>query len=213
MPIPANPENSRYQMNCIDCVLVQNGSFYLKEWNTHCFRHHYFAFVIVLLGESWMLFLWLNHLEPVFLFLHIGEPSIATSKMSLQWSVVGKLHHSNCNVWCGDINDVCYVLSVTVCVHWFCQCIVTKSVQNLLFKIIGEYVKFYHTSKCLWLNFFESTVVQNGAFLKRWELLYWSFMHSWICKLLLHHSVNPVHISSVVSSPWIRNVSLVHTVM
>ena len=149
---------------------------------------------------DWIIF------EPVFLFLHIGEPCIATSKMSLQWSVVFKLHHSNCNVWCGDINDVCYVLSVTVCVHWFCQCIVTKSVQNLLFIIIGEYVKYYHTSKCLWLNFFESTVVHNGAFLKWWELLYWSFMHSWICKLLLHHSVNPVHISSVVWSPWIRNV-------
>ena len=102
--------------------------------------------------------------EPVFFVLHIGEPSIATSKMSLQWSVVGKLHHSNCNVWCGDINDVCYVLSVTVCVHWFSHCIVTKSVQNLLFKIIGEYVKYYHTSKCFWLNLFESTVVQNGAF-------------------------------------------------
>ena len=46
----------------------------------------------------------------------------------------------------------------------------TKSVQNLLFKIIGEYVKYYNTCKCLWLqtsewlNFFESTVVQNGAF-------------------------------------------------
>ena len=31
MPIPADPENSRYQMNCIDCVVVQDGSFYGKE--------------------------------------------------------------------------------------------------------------------------------------------------------------------------------------
>ena len=30
-PIPSDPKNSRYQMNCIDCVLVQNGSFYGKK--------------------------------------------------------------------------------------------------------------------------------------------------------------------------------------
>ena len=56
-------------------------------------------------------------LESVYLFLHIGEPSIAISKTSLQRSVGGKLRDSNCNVLCGDISDMCYVLSVTVCVH------------------------------------------------------------------------------------------------
>ena len=58
-------------------------------------------------------------LESVLLFLHIGEPSNATSKMSIQRSAVGKLRlrHSNCNVRCDDISDVWYVLSVPVCVH------------------------------------------------------------------------------------------------
>ena len=54
-------------------------------------------------------------LESVFLFLHIGKPSVAISKMSLLRSVVVKLHDSNCNVLCGSISDVWCIVSVTVC--------------------------------------------------------------------------------------------------
>ena len=149
-------ENSSYQMNSFDCILVQNGTLCEKKWNTYCFLHQYFAFVIVLLGESfwrvtfssltsssWNLFS---------CFYTLANHSIATSKMSLQRSVVCKLRHSNCNVWCGDISDVCYVLSVTVCVRWFCHCIVTKRVKNYLSEIIWEYVKYHHKSECLWLQ-------------------------------------------------------------
>ena len=75
-------------------------------------------------------------LESVYLFLHIGKQSIAISKMSLQHSVGGKSRDSNCSVLCGDISDVCYVLSVTVCVHLFCHCILIKSVKIHVFQII-----------------------------------------------------------------------------
>ena len=36
-------------MNSFDCILVQNGTF---SENTYIFLDQYFAFVIVLLGES-----------------------------------------------------------------------------------------------------------------------------------------------------------------
>ena len=51
------------------------------------------------------------NLSTVLVFTH-WRTSIAISKMSLQRSVGGKLRDSNCNVLCGDINDVCFVLSV-----------------------------------------------------------------------------------------------------
>ena len=52
MPMSADHENSIYKMNSMHFILVQNESFCVKKWNTYCFRHHHFAFVIVLLGES-----------------------------------------------------------------------------------------------------------------------------------------------------------------
>ena len=55
--------------------------------------------------------------SPWNLSLHIGETTTAISKWSIQRSVGGKLRHYNCHVLCGDISDVCYVASVTVCVH------------------------------------------------------------------------------------------------
>ena len=41
--------NSYFEMNSFDCILVQNGTF---SENTICFLDQYFAFVIVLLVES-----------------------------------------------------------------------------------------------------------------------------------------------------------------
>ena len=125
-------------MNSFDCLLVQNGTFCEKKWNTYCFLHQYFAFVIVLLGESfWRVNLSCLTSSSWNLFSILTRPFFATSKLSLQRSVACKLHHSDCNVWCGDISYVCYVLSVTVCVHWFCHCIVTKHVE-ITFSIYFE---------------------------------------------------------------------------
>ena len=107
--MPADPENSRYEMNYVDCILVQNGSFCDKKWNTYCFRHQYFAFEIMLLGESFWLANFSSltisswHLPSCFYTL-VNHPL----QPQLQCSVEGMLRHSDCNVWCGDISDKCY---------------------------------------------------------------------------------------------------------
>ena len=86
--------------------------------------------------------------------LYIGEPFIASSKMSLS------LQRSVGRVSCVIPTVMCDVVILVMCamywvlqfVHWFCHCIVTKSVKNHLFKIIWKYVKYHHKSECLWLQ-------------------------------------------------------------
>ena len=60
--------------------------------------HSYFAFVIELLFELMCALNISIVMDSVLLFIYIVDISIVTSKMSLLPSVVGKLHHSNCNV-------------------------------------------------------------------------------------------------------------------
>ena len=103
-------------MNSFDCILVQTCYILWEEMKYLLFPS---SILCICNCVTW----WIILTCKLFLFdfivlesvLYIGEPFIASSKMSLQRSVACKLHHSNCNVWCGDISDVCYVLSVTVC--------------------------------------------------------------------------------------------------
>ena len=110
----------------------------MKKWNTYCFLHQYFAFVIVLLGES---------------FRHVNFSFLTSSSWNLFSTLANhSLHPQICHY--NGLKDVSWVIPTVMCdvvilvmcamywvlqfVHWFCDCYVTKSVKNHLFKIIWD---------------------------------------------------------------------------
>ena len=104
--------------------------------------HAYFASVIMFIDaflRGKYFFCHYITMDSLLLFLHIGETSIATSKMSLQPCVGGKSHLSNCHVRCGGL---------VMC----CLRILTKCVYNHYFEINYEFVKNHHNSLCLCLQ-------------------------------------------------------------
>ena len=101
-----------------------------------------------------------------------------------------------------------WVLQFVSCkLHWFCHCIVTKSVKNHLYKNMLNITIKVNAYGCRPENGIIPFMYSGTNWcILWWELLISLFMHTWICSIILRHLVNTVHFSSVALSTWIRNV-------
>ena len=133
------PRSVATLVNSIDCILVQNGTLCANKWSTYCYSS---SILCICNCVTW----WIILTCKLFFFdfivlesvLYIGEPFIASSKMSLQRSV-GSVSCVIPTVMCDVVILVmCAMYWVLQFVYWFCHCYVTQSVKNHLFIFIWD---------------------------------------------------------------------------